>query len=156
VLVNERETADFFEAVAKGRDAKAAANWIINELVGRLNKEGRDISASPATAAQPRAVLDLVREGTTSGQIVKDGLAEVLTEGRLRGGLDRRGRSANNRRTARHEAGDRSWSDREGRRRDHREEPGQGGAGESKAGIDRLVRRSGDEVLRRQGEPAGG
>ena len=52
VLVDERETADFFEAVAKkadgsSRDAKAAANWVINELAGRLNKEGRDIAASP-------------------------------------------------------------------------------------------------------------
>ena len=45
VLVAERETADFFEAVAKGRDAKAAANWVINELFGRLNKEGKDIAA---------------------------------------------------------------------------------------------------------------
>src|SRR5829696_114509 len=43
VLVAERATADFFEAVAKGRDAKAAANWVINELAGRLNKEGKDI-----------------------------------------------------------------------------------------------------------------
>src|SRR5215470_16973784 len=46
VLTAERDTADFFEAVAKGRDAKAAANWVINELAGRLNKEGKDIAAS--------------------------------------------------------------------------------------------------------------
>jgi aspartyl-tRNA(Asn)/glutamyl-tRNA(Gln) amidotransferase subunit B len=44
VLVAEREQADFFEAVAKGRDGKAAANWVINELFGRLNKEGRDVT----------------------------------------------------------------------------------------------------------------
>ena len=55
VLVGERETADFFEAVAKkadgsSRDAKAAANWVINELAGRLNKEGRDIAGSPVSA----------------------------------------------------------------------------------------------------------
>ena len=50
VLVAERATADFFEAVAKGRDAKTAANWVINELAGRLNKEGRDIAASPVSA----------------------------------------------------------------------------------------------------------
>src|SRR4051794_8974523 len=43
VLVAEREAAVFFEDVAKGRDAKAAANWVINELAGRLNKEGKDI-----------------------------------------------------------------------------------------------------------------
>src|SRR6185436_804952 len=47
VLVAERETAEFFEAVARGRDAKAAANWVVNELFGRLNREGRDIDASP-------------------------------------------------------------------------------------------------------------
>src|ERR1035438_6689093 len=47
VLVAERETADYFEAVAKGRDAKLAANWVINELFGRLNKEGKDIGHAP-------------------------------------------------------------------------------------------------------------
>ena len=52
VLVAERETAEFYEAVAKGRDGKAAANWVINELFGRLNKEGKPIAASPVTAAQ--------------------------------------------------------------------------------------------------------
>ena len=52
VLVAERETADYFEAVAKGRDAKAAANWVINELFGRLNKEGKDITSSPVSADQ--------------------------------------------------------------------------------------------------------
>src|SRR6185503_6478724 len=46
VLVTERETAEFYEAVAKGRDAKTAANWVINELFGRLNKEGRDVASS--------------------------------------------------------------------------------------------------------------
>ena len=54
VLVSERETADFFETVAKGRDAKAAANWVINELFGRLNKEGRDIASSPMSAVATR------------------------------------------------------------------------------------------------------
>jgi aspartyl-tRNA(Asn)/glutamyl-tRNA(Gln) amidotransferase subunit B len=81
VLVNERETADFFEAVATGRDAKAAANWIINELFGRLNKEGRDISASPVTAIQLGTVLDLISEGTISGKIAKDVFEVVWTEG---------------------------------------------------------------------------
>ena len=49
VLIAERENADYFEAVAKGRDGKLAANWVINELFGRLNKEALDISASPVT-----------------------------------------------------------------------------------------------------------
>src|SRR5262244_128768 len=64
VLVAERETADFFEAVAKGRDAKLATNWVINELAGRLNKEGRDIAASPVSAWQLGAILDLISAGT--------------------------------------------------------------------------------------------
>jgi aspartyl-tRNA(Asn)/glutamyl-tRNA(Gln) amidotransferase subunit B len=72
VLVAERETADFFEAVANGRDAKAAANWVINELAGRLNKEGKDISASPVSASQLGAMLDLISAGTISGKIAKD------------------------------------------------------------------------------------
>ncbi len=81
VLVAERDTAEFFEAVAKGRDAKAAANWVINELFGRLNKEGKDIAASPVTAAQLGGVLDLIADGTISGKIAKD-LFEILwTEG---------------------------------------------------------------------------
>jgi aspartyl-tRNA(Asn)/glutamyl-tRNA(Gln) amidotransferase subunit B len=81
VLVAERESADYFEAVAKGRDGKAAANWVINELFGRLNKEGRDIAASPVTARQLGGVLDLISSGTISGKIAKD-LFEVLwTEG---------------------------------------------------------------------------
>jgi aspartyl-tRNA(Asn)/glutamyl-tRNA(Gln) amidotransferase subunit B len=81
VLVAERANADFFEAVAKGRDAKTAANWVINELTGRLNKEGRDIAASPVAAEQLGAILDLIREGTISGKIAKDLFEIVWTEG---------------------------------------------------------------------------
>jgi aspartyl-tRNA(Asn)/glutamyl-tRNA(Gln) amidotransferase subunit B len=81
VLVTERETAEFFEAVAKGRDAKAAANWVINELFGRLNKEGKDIGTSPVSAAQLGAILDLVANGTISGKIAKDLFEIVWAEG---------------------------------------------------------------------------
>ena len=77
VLVAERETADYFESVAKGRDAKAAANWVINELFGRLNKQGNDIAASPVSAAQLGGMLDLIADGTISGKIAKD-LFEIL------------------------------------------------------------------------------
>ena len=72
VLVAEREAADYFEAVAKGRDAKQAANWVINELFGRLNKEGRSIVDSPCRAGQLGAILDLIKDGTISGKIAKD------------------------------------------------------------------------------------
>jgi aspartyl-tRNA(Asn)/glutamyl-tRNA(Gln) amidotransferase subunit B len=81
VLVTERETAEYFEAVAKGRDAKAAANWVINELFGRLNKEGKDIAASPIGTAQLGAILDLIADGTISGKIAKDLFEIVWSEG---------------------------------------------------------------------------
>jgi aspartyl-tRNA(Asn)/glutamyl-tRNA(Gln) amidotransferase subunit B len=81
VLVAERATAEFFEAVAKQRDAKTAANWVINELTGRLNKEGKDITASPVSAQQLGAILDLVGERTISGKIAKDLFEIVWTEG---------------------------------------------------------------------------
>ncbi len=81
VLVTERETADFFETVAKGRDAKAAANWVINELFGRLNKDGKDITASPVSAGQLGAILDLIGGGTISGKIAKDVFEIVWAEG---------------------------------------------------------------------------
>ncbi len=81
VLVAERATADYFEAVAKGRDAKTAANWVINELFGRLNKEDKDIAASPVSEAQLGTILDLITEGTISGKIAKDVFEIVWTEG---------------------------------------------------------------------------
>lgn len=77
VLVAEREQADYFEAVAKGRDGKAAANWVINELFGRLNKEGQDVTTSPVSAAQLGGLVDLIGEGVISGRIAKD-LFEIL------------------------------------------------------------------------------
>jgi aspartyl-tRNA(Asn)/glutamyl-tRNA(Gln) amidotransferase subunit B len=81
VLVAERAIADFFEATAKGRDAKVAANWVINDLTGRLNKEGRDIESSPVTAAQLGTILDLIADDTISGKIAKDLFDIVWTEG---------------------------------------------------------------------------
>jgi aspartyl-tRNA(Asn)/glutamyl-tRNA(Gln) amidotransferase subunit B len=81
VLVAERESVDYFEAVAKGRDAKQAANWVINELFGRLNKEGRSIVDSPITADQLGAIVDLIKAGTISGKIAKDVFDIVWTEG---------------------------------------------------------------------------
>jgi aspartyl/glutamyl-tRNA(Asn/Gln) amidotransferase, B subunit len=81
VLVAERETADFFEAVAKGRDGKTAANWVINELFGRLNKEGLDVSRSPVSAEQLGAIVELIGEGVISGKIAKDLFEIVWSEG---------------------------------------------------------------------------
>jgi len=81
VLVAARETAEFFETVAKGRDAKLAANWVINELFGRLNKEGKDIASSPVSAVQLGAILDLIGDGTISGKIAKDLFEIIWAEG---------------------------------------------------------------------------
>ncbi len=80
-LIRERETADYFESVAKGRDAKAAANFVINELAGRLNKEATSIEASPVSAKQVGTILDLIAEGTISGKIAKDLFEIVWAEG---------------------------------------------------------------------------
>ena len=86
VLVSERESADFFEAVLakladKKRDGKMAANWVINELFGRLNKEGGDIATSPVSAAQIAAIVDLIGANTISGKIAKDLFEIVWTKG---------------------------------------------------------------------------
>ncbi|MCA1430135.1 MULTISPECIES: Asp-tRNA(Asn)/Glu-tRNA(Gln) amidotransferase subunit GatB [Bradyrhizobium] len=86
VLVAERESALFYETVldklaTRARDGKMAANWVINELFGRLNKEGRDITASPVNAGQLAAIIDLIGEGTISGKIAKDLFEIVWQEG---------------------------------------------------------------------------
>ncbi|HEY8335450.1 MAG TPA: Asp-tRNA(Asn)/Glu-tRNA(Gln) amidotransferase subunit GatB [Tardiphaga sp.] len=86
VLVGERESADFFEAVLsrladKVRDGKLAANWVINELFGRLNKEGQDITSSPVSAVQMASIVDLIGEGVISGKIAKELFEIVWTEG---------------------------------------------------------------------------
>jgi aspartyl-tRNA(Asn)/glutamyl-tRNA(Gln) amidotransferase subunit B len=81
VLTAELDSGAFFEAVALGRDGKMAANWVINELFGRLNKEGRAIADTPVSAAQLGGVLDLIGAGEISGKMAKD-LFEILwTEG---------------------------------------------------------------------------
>jgi aspartyl-tRNA(Asn)/glutamyl-tRNA(Gln) amidotransferase subunit B len=81
VLTADVENANYFEAVAQGRDGKMAANWVINELFGRLNKEGHSVETSPISAAQLGGVIDLIAKGDISGKIAKD-LFEILwTEG---------------------------------------------------------------------------
>jgi aspartyl-tRNA(Asn)/glutamyl-tRNA(Gln) amidotransferase subunit B len=81
VLTAELDAAAFFEAVAKGRDGKQAANWVINELFGRLKKEGHDITESPVSAAQLGGIVDLIAAGTISGKMAKDLFEIVYTEG---------------------------------------------------------------------------
>ncbi|WP_027530012.1 Asp-tRNA(Asn)/Glu-tRNA(Gln) amidotransferase subunit GatB [Bradyrhizobium sp. WSM3983] len=86
VLVAERESAVFYETVLdrlanRARDGKMAANWVINELFGRLNKEGREIAGSPVSSEQLAAIIDLIGEGTISGKIAKDLFEIVWQEG---------------------------------------------------------------------------
>jgi aspartyl-tRNA(Asn)/glutamyl-tRNA(Gln) amidotransferase subunit B len=86
VLVAERENAEFFEAVLGGlkdraRDGKLAANWVINELSGRLNKEAKDIASSPVSSVQLASIVNLIGAGTISGKIAKDLFEIVWTEG---------------------------------------------------------------------------
>ena len=81
VLTAELDSAVFFDAVAKGRDGKIAANWVINELFGRLKKEGHEITASPVSAAQLGGIVDLISDCTISGKIAKDLFEIVWSEG---------------------------------------------------------------------------
>ena len=71
MLASDYEKADYFEAVAKGRDGKMAVNWVANELFGRLNKEDLSIGESPVSAAHLGELLDLIKSGDISGKIAK-------------------------------------------------------------------------------------
>ncbi|MBX3566931.1 MAG: Asp-tRNA(Asn)/Glu-tRNA(Gln) amidotransferase subunit GatB [Rhizobiaceae bacterium] len=81
ILIAEKAIADYFEQVARGRDGKLAANWVINDLLGALNKTGSDIADSPVTPDQLGAIIDLIKEGTISGKIAKDLFEIVWSEG---------------------------------------------------------------------------
>lgn len=81
ILVTEKAIADYYEAVADGRDGKQSANWVINDLLGALNKAGKGIEESPVSPAQLGAVIDLIKEGTISGKIAKDLFEIVWNEG---------------------------------------------------------------------------
>ncbi len=81
VLVSEKAIADYFEKVAAGRDGKLAANWVINDLLGALNKAGKSIDEAPVSPEQIGAIIDLIRDGTISGKIAKDLFEIVWNEG---------------------------------------------------------------------------
>jgi len=81
VLTAEVESAAFFEKAAEGRDGKLAANWVINELFGRLKKEDHDITESPVSPEQLGGIVDLITKGDISGKIAKDLFEIVYTEG---------------------------------------------------------------------------
>jgi aspartyl-tRNA(Asn)/glutamyl-tRNA(Gln) amidotransferase subunit B len=82
VLVSERETAEYFEIAAKGRDPKLAANWVISELFGRLNRGETPLAESPVSAQALGGLIDLISDDTISGRIAKDVFAEMFDTGR--------------------------------------------------------------------------
>ena len=81
VLTAELESARYFDEVAKGRDGKLAANWVINEFFARLNKEGVEIAQSPVSAEQLGGIVELIGKGEISGKIAKDLFEIVWAEG---------------------------------------------------------------------------
>jgi aspartyl-tRNA(Asn)/glutamyl-tRNA(Gln) amidotransferase subunit B len=82
VLVGERETAAFYESVATGRDAKLAANWVISELFGVLNKQNKEIGDSPVSAASLGELVDLLADNTLSGRLAKDVFQAMVETGK--------------------------------------------------------------------------
>lgn len=82
VLIAERNRADYFETAAAGRDAKIVANWVLNELLGVLNKDGKSLEESPISAKQLGGLVDLILDQTISGKIAKDVFAEMMQSGK--------------------------------------------------------------------------
>lgn len=81
VLISEKAIADYYELVADGRDAKLAANWVINDLLGALNKAGQTIEETPVSPNQLGGIIDLIKQGTISGKIAKELFEIVYAEG---------------------------------------------------------------------------
>ena len=146
-MTAEAASASYFEAVAAGRDGKQAANWVINELFGRLNSEGRGVEASPVGPAQLGGLIDLVGSGEISGKIAKDVFEILWTEG---------GDPA----TIVAERGLRQVTDTGAIEAAVdavvAANPDKAAQARGQAVAGRLVRRPGDEGDRRQGQPAGG
>ena len=87
LLVEEQETADFYEILAIGRDKKLAANWLGTELFGVLNKEGISLKESPVSADSLGGLIDLISDGTISGRIAKDIFVEMFVTGQEAGAI---------------------------------------------------------------------
>jgi aspartyl-tRNA(Asn)/glutamyl-tRNA(Gln) amidotransferase subunit B len=81
VLIAEQPIADFYESVAKGRDAKLAANWVTGDFFAALNRSGATIETSPVSAAALGELLDLISDKTINGRIAKDVFEAMLETG---------------------------------------------------------------------------
>jgi len=82
VLIAEQNRAAFYEDVANDNDAKLAANWVINELLGILNKNETALEDSPVSAAQLSGLIKLIKDDTISGKIAKDVFSEMYATGK--------------------------------------------------------------------------
>ena len=82
VLVAEQATADFFEVVAKGRDAKLAANWMMGDFFAALNRTGATIETSPVSADDLGGLIDLIADDTINGRIAKEVLEAMVETGK--------------------------------------------------------------------------
>jgi aspartyl-tRNA(Asn)/glutamyl-tRNA(Gln) amidotransferase subunit B len=85
VLVADQVTADFYESVAKGRDARLAANWVSGDFFAALNRTGASIETSPVSAAALGALIDLISDKTINGRIAKDVFEEMVETGKMPG-----------------------------------------------------------------------
>jgi aspartyl-tRNA(Asn)/glutamyl-tRNA(Gln) amidotransferase subunit B len=74
VLTATKATADYFEALlaASGCEAKFCANWVMGELSAALNRDGKDIEASPVSAELLAGMLKRIADDTISGKIAKE------------------------------------------------------------------------------------
>jgi aspartyl-tRNA(Asn)/glutamyl-tRNA(Gln) amidotransferase subunit B len=81
IFVQEQVTADFFETVAQGRDAKQVANWMLGDFFAGLNRTGKTIETSPVSAGDLGALLDLMTDATINGKIAKEVLEIMVDTG---------------------------------------------------------------------------
>jgi aspartyl-tRNA(Asn)/glutamyl-tRNA(Gln) amidotransferase subunit B len=82
VLVAEQATADFYETVATGRDARLAANWVMGDFFAALNRTGTTIETSPVSAANLGQLIDLVADATINGRIAKEVFEAMVDTGK--------------------------------------------------------------------------
>jgi aspartyl-tRNA(Asn)/glutamyl-tRNA(Gln) amidotransferase subunit B len=87
VLTLERETAAYYESVAKGRDAKQAANWVMGDLFAAINRTKSSIAEPPVSAADLGALLDLMADNTLSGKLAKEVFEVMVETGRAPGAI---------------------------------------------------------------------
>ncbi|MGY9055806.1 MAG: Asp-tRNA(Asn)/Glu-tRNA(Gln) amidotransferase subunit GatB [Alphaproteobacteria bacterium] len=82
VMTSDQVNADFFESVAKGRDAKLAVNWITGDYFAYLNREGFDVTNAPIGVNELGGLIDLISDDTISGRIAKEVFEGMITSGK--------------------------------------------------------------------------